>query len=196
VAVIRVLRPRQVRPRSAGLLAPRPLGHTLCRVCSSLAVRAYPDHHPSTEGSRVSRVTGQQVLQPGQLPRQRLVGLHQLRELPGHRGDDLPSLAPHHGDQLAARHLLRPGHRKVKPYTSRLQHDRHAHITDRRISTPTAARQPSSTHGLNIYPWPGQGCHISSYCPVPSADSSIVFSVSSSVSFRVVFDTLRACQVP
>jgi hypothetical protein len=60
-------------------------------------------------------------------------------------------LTPHHNDQLVARHLLRHGHPKIKPHTSRSQRDRHAHIADDRISTPTTARQPRSAHGLNIY---------------------------------------------
>jgi hypothetical protein len=44
------------------------------------------------------------MLQPGQPGGERLVGLHQLRDLPGLRAD-LPGLAPHHDDQLVARHL-------------------------------------------------------------------------------------------
>ncbi|MGH3775772.1 MAG: hypothetical protein ACRDRR_08545, partial [Pseudonocardiaceae bacterium] len=42
-------------------------------------------------------------------------------------------------------------HRKIKPHTSRSQRDRHAHVADRRINTPTAALQPRSAHGLNGY---------------------------------------------
>lgn len=85
------------------------------------------------------------MLQPGQLPGQGLVGLHQLRELPGHHGD-LPGLAPHHDDQLIARHLLQPGHPKIKPHTSQSHRNRHADTTDRCISTPTgtASAQVSS----------------------------------------------------
>jgi hypothetical protein len=76
-----------MRPRSAGLLAPRPLGPTLVafvllRRCGLARIIVF---RRRVRG--VPQVAGQQVLQPGQLPRQRLVGLHQLRELPGHRGD-------------------------------------------------------------------------------------------------------------
>jgi len=52
------------------------------------------------------------MLQPGQLARERFVGLHPLRELTRH-GGDLPGLAPHLDDQLLARQILRPGHRKI-----------------------------------------------------------------------------------
>ncbi|MGH3775538.1 MAG: hypothetical protein ACRDRR_07340, partial [Pseudonocardiaceae bacterium] len=45
-------------------------------------------------------------------------------------------------------------HRKIKPHTSRSQRDRHAHVADRRINTPTAALQPRSAHGLNGYNHP------------------------------------------
>ena len=79
------------------------------------------------------------MLQPGQLRGQGLVGLHQLRELPGHPRDlpiprrelpgllgQLPGLAVHDDEQLVARHRLRPGHRKIEPQTSRSIAQRHA----------------------------------------------------------------------
>ena len=64
---------------------------------------------------------------------QRLVELHQLRELPGHLRD-LPilrreplGLPRHHDDQLIARHLLRRRHPKIQPHPRRSPNDRHAH---------------------------------------------------------------------
>jgi len=54
------------------------------------------------------------MLQLRQLGGKSLVCLDQLRDLHRVRAD-LPGLAPHHDDQLIARHLLRPGHRKIKP---------------------------------------------------------------------------------
>src|SRR3954452_14651748 len=48
------------------------------------------------------------MLQPGHPVGERLVDLYQLR--------DLRALAPHHDDQLVARHPLRLEHRKVEPH--------------------------------------------------------------------------------
>ena len=79
------------------------------------------------------------MLQPGQLGGQGLVGLHQIRQLPGHARDlpiprrkllgllgQLPGLAVHDEEQLVARHRLRPGHRKIEPQASRSIPQRHA----------------------------------------------------------------------
>jgi len=78
------------------------------------------------------------MLQPSQLRRQRLVDLHQLRELPGHLRD-LPilrlqplGLTRHHDDQLVARHLLRPRHSKIQPQASRSPCGRHTAARRRR----------------------------------------------------------------
>src|SRR4051795_2007567 len=79
------------------------------------------------------------MLQPGQPVGERLVGLHQLRDLRG--------LAPHHDDQLVARHLLRLEHRKIEP------HPDQSPVTD----TPTSptCHVTMLTHrsraGLNVY---------------------------------------------
>ncbi|MGH3849595.1 MAG: hypothetical protein ACRDR6_05800 [Pseudonocardiaceae bacterium] len=72
------------------------------------------------------------MLQPRQLAGQHLVGLHQLREPPRPRGDPLilrgdpPSLTAHDDNQLIARHLLQPGHKKIEAQPSRSHRDRHA----------------------------------------------------------------------
>ena len=69
------------------------------------------------------------MLQLRELGGQRLVGLHQLRELASHRGDlsiprrELP-------DQLLTRGLIRRGHPKIKAHISRSPCDRHAHHPD------------------------------------------------------------------
>jgi hypothetical protein len=62
------------------------------------------------------------MLQPGQLRRQRFVGLLQLRQL--------ARLGPHHDEQLVARHLLRRGHPKIKPRLSQSPDERHARTDD------------------------------------------------------------------
>ena len=131
-AFVRVVGPRQMCTRRAGLLAPRPrrvASATLLlrrrRLTRVVVVRG--------RARGVARVTRQQMLQPSQLRRQRLVDLHQLRELPGHFRDlpilrrELPGLAGHHDDQLIARHLLRRRHRKIQPHPRRSPNDRHAH---------------------------------------------------------------------
>ena len=79
-AVIGVVGPGQVRPRRPGLLAPRPLRPTLaalvllrrCGLARIIIARG--------RARGVPRVTRQQMLQPGQLAGQGLVGLHQLRD--------------------------------------------------------------------------------------------------------------------
>src|SRR5690606_17141346 len=70
---------------------------------------------------RVTRVTRQQMLQPGQPARQLLVGPLQLRDPLG--------LDPNQRDQILAGHLLRLGHSKIKP-----------HQTDSRRPTPPATQ--------------------------------------------------------
>jgi hypothetical protein len=86
------------------------------------------------------------MLDLGQPGGEGLVGLHQLRDLHGLRAD-LPGLAPHHDDQLIARHLLRLEHRKIEP------HPDQSPVTD----TPTSptCHVTMLTHraraGLNVY---------------------------------------------
>ena len=111
---VRGVGPRQMRPRRPGLLAPRPLGPTP----TTLLVRRRGLARIIIFRGRVRgvpRVARQQMLQPGQPAGERLVGLHQLRDLHGLRAD-LPGLAPHHDDQLVARQLLRHGHQKIEPH--------------------------------------------------------------------------------
>lgn len=68
-------------------------------------------------------------------------------QLPGHLADlpvphgELPGVAPNHNDRLVARHLLRFGHRKIKPYSGRSSCERHGH-------SPTQARSA----GLKVHP--------------------------------------------
>jgi hypothetical protein len=72
------------------------------------------------------------MLQPGQLPRQNLILLPQLRQLPSHRHNlRIPhrdELIPLHRkpDQLITGHLLQRGHPKIKLQTRPSHHDRHA----------------------------------------------------------------------
>ena len=107
------------------------------------------------------------MLQPSQLGSQRLIGLHQLRKLPGHAADlpiprrellgllgELPGLACHHDEQFVARHLLRPGHRKIEPQSFRSTRQRHAsNILHSSISTGPidAPRAATSSRRLNVY---------------------------------------------
>jgi hypothetical protein len=85
-ALIRVIGPRQMRPRRPGLLAPcprRPAPAPLLirrrRLARIIIARG------RVRGVR--RVARQQMLQPGQPDREGLVGLHQLRDLHGLRTD-------------------------------------------------------------------------------------------------------------
>ena len=92
------------------------------------------------------------------------LGLHQIRELSGHARDlpiprrellgllgQLPGLAPHDEEQLVARHLLRPGHRKIEPHTSRSIPQRHArnirHPSISARTTPSATERPGHRDG-------------------------------------------------
>ena len=97
------------------------------------------------------------MLQPGQLRGQGLVGLHQLRQLPGHPRDlpiprhdllgllgQLSGLAVNDGEQLLARHLLQPGHRKIQSQAGRSTAQRHtSNIADRSV--------PMINLRLNVY---------------------------------------------
>ncbi|MGH3711072.1 MAG: hypothetical protein ACRDRE_23450 [Pseudonocardiaceae bacterium] len=93
------------------------------------------------------------MLQAGQLRGQHLVGFHQLRQLPGLRRDllvlrgDLSSLTVHNNDQLIARHLLQPGHRKIKAQPNRSHRDHHTDTP--KATSPTAHRRAGA--GLNAY---------------------------------------------
>jgi hypothetical protein len=128
--IIGVVGPRQMRPRRAGLLAPAPLRPTPAALFL-LRRRGLARIIVFRRWVRgVPRVARQEVLQLGQPGGEGLVGLHQLRDLPS-LSEDLPGLAPHHDNQLVARHLLRCGHRKITPHTNRSQRDRHAHVANR-----------------------------------------------------------------
>jgi len=69
------------------------------------------------------------MLQPRELGGQRLVDLHQLRELTSHRSD-LPIPRRELPDQLLTRGLHRRGHPKIEPPPSRSPADRHAPFVD------------------------------------------------------------------
>jgi hypothetical protein len=122
--IIRGAGPGQTRPGCPTLLAPIPPRHATLALL--LRRRGLPRVVITRRRARrVLRVPRQQVLELGQPARQRLVGLHQLCELPGHVADlpvlrgQLPGLTPHHNDQLVARHLLRLRHPKITSQTSR-----------------------------------------------------------------------------
>jgi len=109
-AQLRALDPAQVRARRAGLLAPPPFR----AAPAALVLRRRPARVVVARGRArgVPRVPRQQMLQPGQLAGQGLVGLQQLRELPSLPAD-LPGLIAHDDDQLFARELLRDRHTKI-----------------------------------------------------------------------------------
>ena len=109
---------------------------------------------PRRRGRGVLGVPRQQVLQPGQLDGQRLVGLDQLRHLGGHRGDlpvlrrDPPGLPGDLGvplgqqrEQLIAGQLLRCGHPRITP------HPPTAGSTDTPTPQQSQQNQPSQTSG-------------------------------------------------
>ena len=116
LVLIGVLGPPQVRPRRPALLA---LGPRRPDPAAFLLHRRGLARITVARGRtrRVPRVTREQMLHPGQLGGLGLVGLHQLRDLPGHRAD-LPGLAAHEHDQLLARHLLRHRHPKIQALPS------------------------------------------------------------------------------
>ena len=100
------------------------------------------------------------MLQPGQLRRQSLVRLDQVRNLPGHRSD-LPTLSDQprvlsgdpvrlrtdEHDQLIAGHLFRRRHPKTPPHPRRSNRDRHAVVTHR---YPIHARTHARSTRLNV----------------------------------------------
>ena len=114
---IGVIGPGQMRAWRPGLLAPFPRRSTpAAPLLRRYGLARIVVARGRTRG--VPRVPRQQMLQPRQPARERLVGLHQLRDLHGLRAD-LHGLAAHHDDQLVARQLLRLDHRKIKPHISR-----------------------------------------------------------------------------
>ena len=130
--IIRPLRPGQVHPRRAGLLAPPALGatSTSCRLLR----RRRPTRIVVLRRRRggVARVPREQVLQPGQLSRQLLVDLQQIHNLCGQRRD-LPVLGRDpriplrkERDQPLARYLLRRGHPKITLRPDHRIRDQHA----------------------------------------------------------------------
>jgi len=130
--VIRARHPGEVRPRRSRLLAPRPLWPTTALLLRRGRLSRLAVHRRRHGG--VAGVTGEQMLQFGQLRRQLLVGLHQVRDLRGQRRD-LPILTPRNNDQLVARHLLRLGHAKIKLRPDRRLRDQHATIN--RLDPPS-----------------------------------------------------------
>jgi hypothetical protein len=119
---VRSIRPGQIRPRRRWLLAFLALGPATPRI--RLLRRRWGLARIvilRRRAGRVLTVTRQQMLHPGQPLRQRLVGLHQLRDLPGHprdlpiQGSDPRIPLTHKPDQLITRQLLQHRHRKTNP---------------------------------------------------------------------------------
>ena len=137
--LVRVIGPRQMRSRRPGLLTPCPRRPRPPRwgfsggggLPGSSSRDGGLEELPELRDSRCSSRAS--------FAGQGLVGLHQLRELPGHPRDlpiprrelldqlgQLPGLAVHDDEKLVARHPLRPGHRKIQPQTGRSIPQRHA----------------------------------------------------------------------
>lgn len=136
--IVRTTGPGQIRPRRPGLLALLPLQaptpfHLHWRRGSARIVVF------GRRRRRILTVPRQQMLQLGQLHRQRLVGSDPLRHLCGHRGDlpirssdphvlcgnpgipigELVGLLTNEHDQLVTRQLLRRRHPKISSVPNR-----------------------------------------------------------------------------
>jgi hypothetical protein len=135
--IIGLVDPGQRRARSSGLftslaLRPASLPLRFLRRWRSAWIVVFGRRRRG-----ILTVTRKQMLQPGQLRRQLLVGLQQIRNVRGQRRD-LPILTPHESDQLFARHLLRNRHAEIKLRPGHPSQDQHAKIN---TFDPTPASQ-------------------------------------------------------